>query len=324
MKTYRLKLFSPLARPASLALLTSLLLSACSDQKSSTSDMKLIGGTEYPPVSGLARLDATIAIQGNCTATKIGERKFLTAAHCVTSFAFSGGSVVGLDTTTLNPMYQPFQWPLPSGMLAITNLKNPSLIDWQPVTINQTFVHPNWGDGCANRASCSFEVPSANGPDIAVFFINELTPNIPIATVDFAPVNPGDRVTITGYGCETGVGIGVTILNRYKDNDSESRPLDDINTRLPYKTWENEFAWNAMTPGLSQDPAAASICPGDSGGPLFRTIPGLMDKGIVVGVNAYYGFHPTNNGVSVFNFHTRLSTSAVMDWFSATVPNEFP
>ena len=44
-----------------------------------------------------------------------------------------------------------------------------------------------------------------------------------------------------------------------------------------------------LTPGRSLDSAEASLCPGDSGGPVYRD-----DRrgGTVVGINSYYSFPP--------------------------------
>ena len=66
----------------------------------------------------------------------------------------------------------------------------------------------------------------------------------------------------------------------------------------------------AITPGKRGVRTSASLCPGDSGGPLYRTN-GRADT--IVGVNAYYSFAPEAEDpkrVSVTNWHTRLDTDA--------------
>ena len=58
------------------------------------------------------------------------------------------------------------------------------------------------------------------------------------------------------------------------------------------------------TPGMTQDSNEASLCPGDSGGPLWRGMTGSVNR--VVGVNAYYNFSDNSN-ISYQNSHTRIT-----------------
>jgi hypothetical protein len=65
-----------------------------------------------------------------------------------------------------------------------------------------------------------------------------------------------------------------------------------------------------FTPGKNLVATAASLCPGDSGGPVYRT---NRTAETIVGVNAYYSFKPPSEdgpGVSVTNWHTRLDSGA--------------
>mgnify|MGYP000644449504 CR=1 FL=1 len=68
-----------------------------------------------------------------------------------------------------------------------------------------------------------------------------------------------------------------------------------------------------------QGAATARLCPGDSGGPLYKATP---DGVAVVGVNANYTLLPDDKdevGIPVTNWHTRLDGSSrnhVGDWLS--------
>ncbi|HXH30782.1 MAG TPA: trypsin-like serine protease [Bacteriovoracaceae bacterium] len=70
---------------------------------------------------------------------------------------------------------------------------------------------------------------------------------------------------------------------------------------------------NILTPGKSKDKNAASLCIGDSGGPV-------LFKGNLVGINTNYTFNDFNkegyslSGISFYNMHSRVSR--VRTWLS--------
>jgi hypothetical protein len=64
-----------------------------------------------------------------------------------------------------------------------------------------------------------------------------------------------------------------------------------------------------VTAGHAQDEAFASLCLGDSGGPLYR--PDRADPR-VVGVNSDYSFRD-QSGVSWTDWHTRTSRGSLHD-----------
>ena len=64
----------------------------------------------------------------------------------------------------------------------------------------------------------------------------------------------------------------------------------------------------AIAAAGAPDAGVASICPGDSGGPVYRD-DGTQTK--IVGVNSYYDFAPSDTqGISFANWHTRLDLEA--------------
>ncbi|MGC4069426.1 MAG: hypothetical protein QM784_33195 [Polyangiaceae bacterium] len=78
-----------------------------------------------------------------------------------------------------------------------------------------------------------------------------------------------------------------------------------------------------MTQGIAVDPNSASLCPGDSGGPLYRQ---GHNRQLVVGINALLAY--TNEaGISFANWHTRLDTASstgVYQWLKDLGVNANP
>ncbi|HSO39905.1 MAG TPA: hypothetical protein VLT33_45570, partial [Labilithrix sp.] len=81
-----------------------------------------------------------------------------------------------------------------------------------------------------------------------------------------------------------------------------------------------------LTPGASHPNGTASLCPGDSGGPVLLDHPVYpggpgYPTNVVVGINADYTFN--GSGYSTFNIHTRLSDEApnyVGRWLQMVLP----
>lgn len=238
--------------------------------------------------------DAPVSF-GMATASVVGPRHILTVAHLV----YDGGH------NTLNPGALPGQTILYSN--AVT-------FDWgklQEATVRQTYVPDGLHEACED-GDCgvlSVGVP----PDVAVIEVEEDLP-IASAKVDLLPVAPGSPLIIMGYGCTNGL-----------DNESDPSALRFEQTpSLPATALDHETPWIApedprfgplvaqyfFTPGQAKDVNEASICPGDSGGPVYR------DDGtnsVIVGVNAFYSFVPNADGRSYTNWHTRLDEPSHYD-----------
>ena len=143
--------------------------------------------------------------------------------------------------------------------------------------------------------------------------------DVPIAKVDLAAVEPGDKVVIMGYGCEAG-------LNGPKDYSKQRLKLKRT-VALGLDSQSHEGSWVGkdlagerakrlekgylFTPGQRGKTEEASLCPGDSGGPVYRD-DGAENR--IVGVNAYYSFRPDDGyDVSMTNWHTRLDVGSRFD-----------
>ena len=254
-----------------------LLVSACgagvpeAGEVSGEHAAQLIGGR----LATEAEYPSTIYINGTCTATKVGSHHFLTASHCVLLF---NGFEPQLD------MKQQFQ---PGGEIQITD-DNRGLHP-RPVTVtNTSVVSPHYYE--TGPVSPPF-------PDAAVVRILEDTPEISIAVVDTETVLVGDQVVKTGYGCD-----GASNVAKFK--------LQEVTvptTSPPDHSWLQSFV---RTERLEATPGGAALCPGDSGGPLYRQSSSEL---VVVGINALGG------GDS--DHHTRLDSGslyAVHDWVKTT------
>ncbi|WP_437781723.1 trypsin-like serine protease [Sorangium sp. So ce1097] len=295
---------------ASVYALLSLFSVACSVQgygdtveEISAAEDELIGGqpaleTEYP---------STVLGPG-CTAAKVGPRHFLTAAHCVDD----------LYTATVEPGYGP------GGSYAVSADNTPPISPYVNLTIEQTYIHPQWiADCAAARAAgapdCGVNVLNPGyTPDLAVVVVNELSPTIPAAVVDGAAVAVGDPVVATGYGCETPGGAPTHVFKIQNLTASASSILNHPGSYVSGAAINDVAASYVLTPGYAANTSYASLCPGDSGGPLYRQSSTDL---IVVGVNAYYTFPSApGSNPSQTNWHTRLDTSArysVTSWLQA-------
>lgn len=220
---------------------------------------------------------------GLCTAAKIGPHHFLTAAHCLYNKRLTAITISAIGGDRLNAVQRL------SYRFAIRNIS----------------IHPSYDAYC--QGDCKSKLAGiyhqAKAVDAAVLSIAEETPDIPIAPLAFTSITPRQEVTIVGYGCE--------------DNIVDQHGQD----RLKYQTTEVLFA-NSLyfsTPGARYAPdntTTASLCPGDSGGPVYA----WTSRGYaVVGVNSYYTF-AAGESVSRTNMHTAISTGANVDvaqWLEA-------
>ncbi|WP_437636846.1 carbohydrate-binding domain-containing protein [Sorangium sp. So ce854] len=283
-------------RPA-IALLPLVLAACVGDNDAPTSEHvdassdELIGGR--PALE--AEVPATIEVS-DCTGAKVGPRHFLIAAHCVDDDNTGG---VGSNH-------------LPGSTVAITDDNGPSGIQRRNLTVQETHIFPAW---TSSRRSCHRHCINIlnpyHPPDVAVIVVDEDTPDIPEATVDGDPVLPGTEVIIAGYGCENGVDRP-TPPARLKIETVTTLPASALIHEGSYVVPEDAAdvaGANVITEGVLTDPAAASLCPGDSGGPLYRT--GTSQQ-LIVGVNSYYTFSD-ESGISRTNWHTRLDSAARYD-----------
>ncbi|WP_437725574.1 trypsin-like serine protease [Sorangium sp. So ce861] len=291
--------------------LLSLCLAACSVEGSGETSEE-IGAADDALIGGSPALESqypsTVGGPG-CTAAKVGPRHFLTAAHCVDDEF----------TATVHPAYGP------GNTYSVTADNTPPLSPYVNLTIQQTYIHPEWLEDCAaalalGASDCAVNVLNPGyTPDLAVVVVNELSPTIPEAVVDGAPVAVGDPVVATGYGCEDPSGSGGGLFKLQNLTASPSSVLNHPGSYVSGQAINDVAAAYVLTPGYASSTSNASLCPGDSGGPLYRQSSTSL---VVVGVNAYYTFPSGWSGPapSQTNWHTRLDTGArypVTSWLQA-------
>jgi hypothetical protein len=285
-------------RSWSLRLLTALVLLGLSGQLQA-----LIGG--QPDLEG--RFGSVVSVRTDpgqrCTATKIGVRHFLTAAHCVIdipSGALAGAFQPGGQVLVSN-------WPEPSGAAA-----------YQTLTVTQTHLPASFAAALERlhayqegriadfRARYSGEDLErrirrvyadshimARFPDLAIVEVDGETPSIPVAPVDLNPLASGAEVVLVGYGCERVADLAAGRLGsgpvRRIWGLSRVIRVDAVN----FYTFAGDL--QAGTP---------TTCPGDSGGPVLK-------DGRVVGVHGtVYGLSRRDSARS--NMSVNLHSLA--DW----------
>lgn len=266
----------------------------------------LIGGT--PVAQGDYR--ATVGINNDCSATKVGSHLFLTAAHCVQLPRPTNPQ----EEADLPPDY------LSNGGVREEYLPGSSIqISWGlhandqfkgTFTIEETIIHPSWWD-CLYCRTWPTEVGMA---DIALIRLVDSTPQIPQALVEVGDVRPGQKVVKVGYGCQDRVpdnqesaadGEG---LGPLKAEDGWTVPVHE--SRLPGSAPRGGFEpideSYLITSGHGRYSGFGSLCLGDSGGPLY--LDGVPDLR-VVGVNSDYTFYD-QPGISWSDLHTRTSLAS--------------
>jgi hypothetical protein len=214
-----------------------------------------------------------IGDSGRCSATKIAARQFLTAAHCVADFS----------TGTISDNLAEGQ------PIRVSNAVTPTQGDFVHLHVKQASLHPDFEQTLKRfhayketiineyrkhhegvelerrirRIEADNHIEARN-PDLAVVSVDELTPRIPIASIDFAPLKAGESVHLVGFGCEVGPdALAESKYGRRHWGETRVIRIDAVN----FYTFAHK-----MRSG------APSICPGDSGGPVMRA-------GKIVGVH---------------------------------------
>ncbi len=292
-------------------------LMSCGDEPvdSFTATQHLVGGAQVADGDWSSAIYWATNQGGACSGSVVSSTHILTAAHCVQAF----------DTSRMVMLGQ-LRGGLVGQAIGLTNDKvldaNASL---STLSIASVEMHPSWVSTCQTGCPYNQAMLAPFPPDLAVIEVNGTIPNrFARAKVLTGAVLPGVPVSIMGYGCENGVGMARGNTARLKSFDTRSANaqavvhVSSFVSRHQRSLYERGYI---ITPGqdLYQE---ASLCPGDSGGPLYLT--DTSQGEVVVGVNAYYSFRNLSGGISTTNGHTRLgrdNPQGTTSWLQSKLPS---
>lgn len=213
-----------------------------------------------------------------CTITKVGKHQFISAAHCVSS-----------RLPTLNLRFKDFNGS---------------------VKVRSAHMHPSWIQDCSTFRCTGTEVGSSRmtpgRSDVVFINVVEETPSIPVIAVNFNALLEGTEVALVGAGCTRSVEPGGRSKMRYAITKTAAPKLLTHERSLYKLISEITGKANWITPGYGVSVSNASLCPGDSGGPMLSK--NNLGSWEIAGIAADYTFDgPYQDGnVTVTNIHTRL------------------
>lgn len=251
--------------------------SGCRAVQKSESDVKFIGGE----AALTGEYVSTVYFQ-RCTAAKIGDRHFLTAAHCL--FKKESG----------RPAYDMVPGSKANLLVGISREQGKLI----PVTIASVAMYPGFELDQLDKAYAKLDgkAPAVINEvtptliDLAVIAVNEETPELPPVGFDEQALPNGTNVAVGGFGCE-----------------KEGEEATTETMRLKYANVPTDLAKGTLVSWRADSAQGyRSTCHGDSGGPVYRTVNGEKR---IVGVNS-----GSPKGYSVFTLLAGSGGAKALAW----------
>ena len=248
-----------------------------------------------------------------CTATLISPTQVLTAAHCAMNA--KGTKLVdkpiqAVFLTTDSEFQNLHPWGFAAAAIGFTDLVTNASdledfgIHVRDIKPEDIHVHPD-----TKKALSKKQFDSQFHPDIAVLAFDKPLTAIPPARLAnkafFNALNPKNKLLATGFG---------DVTDGFLDGTLQKARLP----RIPLSACEKEF--NSKKPFnpsvLCFSNPVKSLCPGDSGGPLWAT--NKEGKKLIVGVASFIGSldpnKPCSENTTISAFQKPTSMSA---WFDS-------
>ena len=251
----------------------------------------LIGGQEVARNRNEFSSVVTFKDAISCTGAKIGPGLFLLAGHCVSDFL-------------TGEMYSKLS---PGNTLSIM----PHGKGWRETKITKVHVHPSYSKEMLRRAARKGDEPFYAGyisSDLAIIKILDNFNDVKKINISFDRVDEGQTVSIMGTGCEISIKSRMPYAKKLKVKNVKVINKNYSKHNFAKASSDQIDAVNYLTEGRNLNKSSASLCSGDSGGPVFTT-----DGKAVIGVNSYYTFND-GSGVSYTNLHARLDIEDVRLW----------
>lgn len=277
------------------SLLLSLFLVVFSSE-SHAQNTNLIGGK---PTESFETTIFALLGPAKCTATKIKNKTYLTAAHCLTSRVVN------------DKVPETIKRSLSEGEIVLLSKKSEVRMfsDFIVSYVDKIHVHPTYdyyGYLYATEQLDDFTSIS-QAFDIAIFTVKESLDIEGVAELSDKPVGVEAQLTIAGYGCEDNF-VNQTVpkgfIGRKKSGkltsgtvqDDESLVFLDDQVKL-------NLDKNYLYASIVDSDEKVSLCPGDSGGPVFS-------DGKLVGISSFA--YADDEGNAFNNFFSRIDL--VIDW----------
>jgi hypothetical protein len=261
---------TPLARLALIMrrvvvlLALALVASGCAGEaEAAMADEDLIGGnaagSRFP-----ATVKLTLPLGAKCGAGKLGARRFLTASHCITH----GDVEVGREIT------------ISGGAPERQTRANVTRVLFSPFD-------------AAPPGPTAPELSAQAGLDAAIIEIDADTPGVTLARLDRTPLAAGDKVVVSGAGCDS---------DALSPGGPGRRELKFAVVKI-----ESVEKYHYYLPRTDIDGQESRVCQGDSGTPLYK-LDASGKYSTIVGINSFRA--PT---INLWGAATRLDTNIPRD-----------